>query len=191
MTLVSSDRWGTLCFFGIVCGHFFCPVACLGSLIGGDIRIKARWDLVRVPSKLERLESVDSGQLVEVLTRVSLLIQWLTLVFRVGFSYFQGRFLLTDLFYPWELRHAWHESRRCVFPGWSFHHRSLCSWGKVCHKGLGGVFCVSGSGPVYRLEYLLLVQLPFIPGLTPVVLLCQVTLQPSLVFSSPSFPLHG
>ncbi len=124
MTLVSSDRWGTLCFFGIVCGHFFCPVACLGSLFGGDIRIKARWDLVRVPSKLERLESVDSGQLVEVLTRVSLLIQWLTLVFRVGFSYFQGRFLLTDLFYPWELRHAWHESRRCVCC-WARHACSL------------------------------------------------------------------
>ena len=43
------------------------------------------------------------------------------------------------------------------------------SWGKVllCHKGLGGVFCVSGpgvcqpKGPVYQLEYLLLVQLAF------------------------------
>ena len=41
------------------------------------------------------------------------------------------------------------------------------SWGKVllCHKGLGGVFCVSGphvcqpKGPVYQLEYLLLAQL--------------------------------
>ena len=21
------DRWGTLCFFGIVCGHFFCKAA--------------------------------------------------------------------------------------------------------------------------------------------------------------------
>ena len=40
---------------------------------------------------------------------------------------------------------------------------------------------------VYRLEYLLLAQLALsvIPGLTPVVLLCPVTLQPSLVFSLP------
>ena len=44
---------------------------------------------------------------------------------------------------------------------------ALRSWGKVllCHKGLGGVFCVSGpgvcqpKGPVYQLEYLLLAQL--------------------------------
>ena len=33
------DRWGTLCFFGIVCGHFFCWAACLGPLFGGDIRL--------------------------------------------------------------------------------------------------------------------------------------------------------
>ena len=74
------------------------------------------------------------------------------------------------------------------------------SWGKVlvCHKGLGGVFCVSGPrvcqpkalGLVYQLKNLW-VQLAFsvIPGwTTPVVLWGQVTLQPSfLVFSSPSF----
>ena len=40
---------------------------------------------------------------------------------------------------------------------------------------------------VYRLEYLLL-AFSVIPGWTPVVLLCQVTLQSSFVFSSPSFP---
>ena len=55
------------------------------AVISGE----AHWDLV--PSKLERLES---------LTQIGLPRR--TLVFKVGFSYFQGRFLLTD-FYPWEL----------------------------------------------------------------------------------------
>ena len=55
------------------------------AVISGE----AHWDLV--PSKLERLES---------LTQIGLPRR--TLVFKVGFSYVQGRFLLTD-FYPWEL----------------------------------------------------------------------------------------
>ena len=79
MTLVSSVDvidGGTLCFFGIVCGHFFCWAwaACLGRLFGGDIRLGSL-GLGKGPrAKLERLESfyVDSGQLVEILTRVSL-----------------------------------------------------------------------------------------------------------------------
>ena len=55
------------------------------AVISGE----AHWDLV--PSKLERLES---------LTQIGLPRR--TLVFKVGFFYVQGRFLLTD-FYPWEL----------------------------------------------------------------------------------------
>ena len=73
------------------------------------------------------------------------------------------------------------------------------SWGKVllCHKGLGGVFCVSGpdvcqpKGLVYQLEnlWVQLASQSFLVG-PPVVLLS--TLQPSfLVFSSPSFPRVG
>ena len=66
---------------------------------------EAHWDLVRVPSELERLESfdVDSGQLVEILTRV----RWprcLTADTRVQGAFlltdFQGRFLLTDFVIP-------------------------------------------------------------------------------------------
>ena len=56
------------------------------AVISGE----AHWDLV--PSKLERLES---------LTQIGLPRR--TLVFKVGFFYVQGRFLLTDFFYPWEL----------------------------------------------------------------------------------------
>ena len=63
------------------------------------------------------------------------------------------------------------------------------SWWCVLRVRSKGVGCLSteGSRPVYRLEYLLLAQLALsvIPGLTPVVLLCPVTLQPSLVFSLP------
>ena len=73
------------------------------------------------------------------------------------------------------------------------------SWGKVlvCHKGLGGVFCVSGpdvcppKGPVYQLEnlWVQLASQSFLVGLPPVVLGCQVTLQPSFfLISSPSCP---
>ena len=76
------------------------------------------------------------------------------------------------------------------------------SWGKVlvCHKGLGGVFCVSGprvcqpkalgwstSWRIFGCNW----PLSHSWLDTPVVLLCQVTLQPSLVFSSPSFPRVG
>ena len=70
------------------------------------------------------------------------------------------------------------------------------SWGKVllCHKGLGGVFCVSGArvcqpkGPVYQLEYLLLAQLAFsvIPGWTPQLYCCAKSLfTPPFLFSLP------
>ena len=76
------------------------------------------------------------------------------------------------------------------------------SWGKVlvCHKGLGGVFCVSGpdvcqpKGLVYQLEnlWVQLASQSFLVGLPPVVLWCQVTLQPSFfVVSSPSCPRVG
>ena len=126
--------------------------------------------MVRVPSKLERLES---------LTQIGL--PRLTLVFKVGFSYFQGRFLLTD-FYPWELTgrslgvYAATGGGMLllgldevgVYCSWEMMGPPSPalgrSWGKVllCHKGLGGVFCVSGprvcqpkgSGPVYQLENL-------------------------------------
>ena len=83
---------------------------------------------------------------------------------------FQGRFLLTDsrCFIPgnWtsmSLVGVYAAGLGMPVPGLSTLHHPLAlgSWGKdvVCHKGLGGVFCVSGSGPVYRLEYLLLAQL--------------------------------
>ena len=107
-------------------------------------------------------------------------------MFKVGFSYFQGRFLLTD-FYPWELTGMsigvyaaagvgmllLGLDKVGVYCSWEMMGPPSPalgrSWGKVllCHKGLGGVFCVSGpnvcqpKGPVYQLEYLLLVQLAF------------------------------
>ena len=78
------------------------------------------------------------------------------------------------------------------------------SWGKVlvCHKGLGGVFCVSGPrvcppkalgwSTSWRIFGCNWPSQSFLVGLPPVVLLCQVTLQPSfLVFSSPSCPRVG
>ena len=82
MTLVSSvegiDRT-TLCFFGLRTLFLLGVAACLGPLLA-VISGEVHWDLVRVPSELERLESfyVDSGQLVE---------GWITatLVFKVGF----------------------------------------------------------------------------------------------------------
>ena len=77
------------------------------------------------------------------------------------------------------------------------------SWGKVllCHKGLGGVFCVSGprvcqpkalgwstSWRIFGCNW----PLSHSWLDSPVVLLCQVTLQPSFfVVSSPSFPRVG
>ena len=78
------------------------------------------------------------------------------------------------------------------------------SWGKVlvCHKGLGGVFCVSGpdvcqpkgSGPVYQLENLWVqLALSVIPGWTAP----SCTVVPShssallVLISSPSCPRVG
>ena len=83
---------------------------------------------------------------------------------------------------------------------------ALGSWGKDpdCHKGLGGVFCVSGPRGLstegswvswstsWRIFGCNWPSQSFLVGLPPVVLLCQVTLQPSfLVFSSPSCPRVG
>ena len=58
---------------------------------------------------------------------------------------------------------------------------------RVRSKGVGFVNRRLLRELVYRLEYLLLAQLALsvIPGLTPVVLSCPVTLQPSLIFSLP------
>ena len=76
------------------------------AVISGE----AHWDLV--PSTLERLES---------LTQIGLPRR--TLVFKVGFSYVQGRFLLTDFL---SLGIDWHESR-CV----------CCYWGRYAAAGFG------------------------------------------------------
>ena len=140
-------------------------------------------------------------------------------MFKVGFSYFQGRFLLTD-FYPWELTGMsigvyaaagvgmllLGLDKVGVYCSWEMMGPPSPalgrSWGKVllCHKGLGGVFCVSGPGvcqpkALGRSTSWSTFFWRNWPSLShswldsPVVLLCQVTLQPSfLVFSSPSFP---
>ena len=70
------------------------------------------------------------------------------------------------------------------------------SWGKVllCHKGLGGVFCVSGphvcqpKGPVYQLEYLLLAQLAsqsFLVGLPQLYCCAKSLFSPPFLYSLP------
>ena len=70
------------------------------------------------------------------------------------------------------------------------------SWGKVlvCHKGLGGVFCVSGpsvcqpKGPVYQLEYLLLAQLAsqsFLVGLPQLYCCAKSLFTPPFLYSLP------
>ena len=73
------------------------------------------------------------------------------------------------------------------------------SWGKVlvCHKGLGGVFCVSGpdvcqpKGLVYQLEnlWVQLASQSFLVG-QPQLYCCAKSLfsPPFFVVSSPSFP---
>ena len=71
------------------------------------------------------------------------------------------------------------------------------SWGKVlvCHKGLGGVFCVSGpdvcqpKGPVYQLENLWVqLALSVIPGWTTPSCTVSHSSAHLVLISSPSCP---